>query len=389
MNRCKDCSKKKTCKKYKNDGSFACKDFEPKTEQNDFFHELLETLSGALIESLMLDGTPRHVAKEIVLGLGEWKFRYGEKTMDKKRFRLKDYQDVKYCMSFKNREEYDSFCRFLDDNGRYWNSGSRYWYTDLGQYTRGRVLCFNKGTTTYVSCAIDNNYAVLKYSDFDWSEKPTLQEYADRYGVYTAQDEDGTRFSYTNSKPIALHKQWDFTDYSICEDITDETLPFDGNWKNSLCEPSKETSLYEKLDKANDKIEKLEKKLEKAKDISRHIEYKILDRLLNARRLDSKDLDYLLSNSKDIELQIDIQKGNAPTISVEKVKHGSETKIDKNRLEIRVEDMLSLSFSLEDLKINLKSVSGETTWDARSIYNFELEVLVANAIININCSMEK
>ena len=75
--------------------------------------------------------------------------------------------------------------------------------------------------------------------------KLTLQEYANLHNCYTAQDEDRRRSSYKN-KPIR-DSDGEWIDCktkgkhnTYIEEITDETLAFDGHWKDSLCEPKKE-----------------------------------------------------------------------------------------------------------------------------------------------------
>ena len=78
--------------------------------------------------------------------------------------------------------------------------------------------------------------------------KLTLQEYADKYGVFTTQDESGCRFSYEKEPKICNSTYWKDVktggdNYSYIKDITKETLPFDGDWKYSLCKPKKENEM--------------------------------------------------------------------------------------------------------------------------------------------------
>ena len=93
----------------------------------------------------------------------------------KNKFNLEDYQDSKTCMSFENEEEYKSFCKFLDDNGRRWNIRKR--YTEWGSFKdySSMVLYFNNGTRSTEYLAKGNKDTILKYSDFDWSEEMKLE----------------------------------------------------------------------------------------------------------------------------------------------------------------------------------------------------------------------
>ena len=95
----------------------------------------------------------------------------------KKKFRLEDYQDSKTCMSFDNEEEYAAFSKYLDENNRFWNSGSR--YTKFGSFKDFdcMVIYFNNGTRSAEYLAKGSKDTILKYSDFDWESKINWNDY--------------------------------------------------------------------------------------------------------------------------------------------------------------------------------------------------------------------
>lgn len=74
--------------------------------------------------------------------------------------------------------------------------------------------------------------------------KRTLQEFADLFGVYTAQMSHGRRVAYENKPKIDRHidicnemllETWFYTGESTCIDMFTE--PFPGDWKDSLHSP--------------------------------------------------------------------------------------------------------------------------------------------------------
>ncbi len=87
---------------------------------------------------------------------------------EKPKFRLEDYQE-NYVMHCNTEEKAKIFCDFLHDAGRTWNSGVLYnqiifWRT----YKEKTVYCFDEGMFGDVECAINSDYQVLEFDDFNW-----------------------------------------------------------------------------------------------------------------------------------------------------------------------------------------------------------------------------
>lgn len=83
------------------------------------------------------------------------------------KFNLNDYKG-KYVMHCKTKEEADSFCRFLHQNGRKWSSGDSYLeFNCWDVYKIDTVYYFNEG----VYCNIEyakwkEGYTILEWSNF-------------------------------------------------------------------------------------------------------------------------------------------------------------------------------------------------------------------------------
>lgn len=83
------------------------------------------------------------------------------------KFNLNDYKG-NYAMHCKTEEEAESFCRFLDQNGRKWRTGDSYlecdrWYN----YERDTVYFFNDGLFCDVAFAKrKEGCTILEWSDF-------------------------------------------------------------------------------------------------------------------------------------------------------------------------------------------------------------------------------
>lgn len=83
-----------------------------------------------------------------------------------KKFKFEDYQG-KYAMWCKTESEDKKFCDVLSahTNDTFWASNPR--------WVRYRAeLCYAFNESTYCSKTVyeDNNYTILNFSDFDWSE---------------------------------------------------------------------------------------------------------------------------------------------------------------------------------------------------------------------------
>lgn len=87
------------------------------------------------------------------------------------KFNLNDYKGD-YAMHCKTKEEAESFCRFLYQNGREWCNGDSYLEGDSwDNYERETVYCFNEGTYCSIEYARRMNYGVLEWSDFMENEE--------------------------------------------------------------------------------------------------------------------------------------------------------------------------------------------------------------------------
>ena len=446
MDRCRDCRFFKECKKSKNKGQFACDDFKKRltlqeyadingvyTAQDRDKERYEYTLEPVIIGDMWIPAYDENSMKEITDETlpfdGNWKdslceskksnmpdagviiaplcgfyelkegvdisLKQNKKMADltskilkgnnmKKRFKLEDYAKEYVAMHITNDKQDEIFRNLLYENGKKWASGESYLsHPVLNPYCNHSYLNFNMGCYEH-KCESNPKITILEFDDFDWSE-PKFKK-GDR--VYFKENKEPERAEYI-IKFVYNDYMYELEELSGCSFSEEELEELSG------CSFSEEelelasTDLYTELNQANDKVNELEARVVEAKDKVSNIENKIFNRIINEPKLNSKDLDYIISNSKEIDLEIDVQKGNCPTVNVENIRNVGEIKVVKNRLEILVKDVLSLSFSLKDAEINLRRVSSDASWGTGITYDFELEVLVANAIINIECSIRR
>lgn len=82
------------------------------------------------------------------------------------KFNLNDYKG-KYVMHCKTKEEAESFCRFLHQNGGKWSSGDSYLeFNRWDCYKADTVYCFNLGMYCDVVFAKWKGYTILEWSNF-------------------------------------------------------------------------------------------------------------------------------------------------------------------------------------------------------------------------------
>lgn len=82
------------------------------------------------------------------------------------KFNLNDYKG-NYVMHCKTKEEAESFCRFLHQNGRrWWDRISYLEYDFWDSYERDTVYYFNEGAFQDIEYAKGEGYTVLEWSDF-------------------------------------------------------------------------------------------------------------------------------------------------------------------------------------------------------------------------------
>ncbi len=72
------------------------------------------------------------------------------------------------------------------------------------------------------------------------NHKVTMQEYADMYHVYVAMDKNGSVWYFSN-EPVRHNVAWGISTEGTFDSITDIVQKPDCDWKDSLCEPHKET----------------------------------------------------------------------------------------------------------------------------------------------------
>ena len=89
--------------------------------------------------------------------------------MKMSRFRLEDYKG-KFVMHVKTEEEYDTFSKFLYENGKTWCSGYGYLVRNHWEVNKSETCFdFNNGAYSYVDWLKDLDYTILEFSDFDWN----------------------------------------------------------------------------------------------------------------------------------------------------------------------------------------------------------------------------
>ena len=93
------------------------------------------------------------------------------------KFNLNDYQGD-YVMHCKTKEEAESFCRFLHQNGRKWSSGDSYLeFNRWDLYKTDTVYYFNEGMYCDVVFAKwQEHLTILEWSDF-MENKETVSEF--------------------------------------------------------------------------------------------------------------------------------------------------------------------------------------------------------------------
>lgn len=93
-----------------------------------------------------------------------------EAANKKKKFRLEDYigNYVMHCSTDKMAE---TFLKFLHKHGKSWRTwGSYLEETYFECYKENTCYLFNEGMFADLECAEENNYTVLEFNDFDWSD---------------------------------------------------------------------------------------------------------------------------------------------------------------------------------------------------------------------------
>lgn len=84
----------------------------------------------------------------------------------KMKFNLNDYQG-NYAMHCKTKEEAESFCRFLHQNGRRWRSGRSYLDEDhWDEYEDDTIYFFNECIYDERCSDFEEDYIILEWSDF-------------------------------------------------------------------------------------------------------------------------------------------------------------------------------------------------------------------------------
>lgn len=93
-----------------------------------------------------------------------------EATNKKKKFRLEDYKG-NYVMHCSTNKMAETFLKFLHKQGKSWRTGESYLEeTSFKCYRNDTCYLFNEGMFADLECAEENNYTVLEFDDFDWSD---------------------------------------------------------------------------------------------------------------------------------------------------------------------------------------------------------------------------
>ena len=88
----------------------------------------------------------------------------------KKKFRLEDYSG-NYAMHCSTDKMAETFLKFLHKHGKSWRTwGSYLEETYFECYKENTCYLFNEGMFADLECAEENNYTVLEFNDFDWSD---------------------------------------------------------------------------------------------------------------------------------------------------------------------------------------------------------------------------
>lgn len=93
-----------------------------------------------------------------------------EAVNKKKKFKLDDYRG-KYAMHCSTNKMAETFLKFLHKHGKSWRTwGSYLEETYFECYKENTCYLFNEGMFADLECAEENNYTVLEFNDFDWSD---------------------------------------------------------------------------------------------------------------------------------------------------------------------------------------------------------------------------
>lgn len=88
---------------------------------------------------------------------------------NRKKFRLEDYKGniVMHCDT---EEKAKMFLKFLDRNGKCWDSGVSYLdQINWKMYKKDTCYLFNEGLFGELEDFKEENYKILEFDDFDWN----------------------------------------------------------------------------------------------------------------------------------------------------------------------------------------------------------------------------
>ena len=89
----------------------------------------------------------------------------------KSKFNIEDYKD-KYVMHCDTEEKANVFCKYLNRVGKKWCVDVSYIDKNRWEeYKNDTCYCFNEGTFCNIGYYKKNNYTILEFNDFDWSEE--------------------------------------------------------------------------------------------------------------------------------------------------------------------------------------------------------------------------
>ena len=88
----------------------------------------------------------------------------------KKKFRLEDYSG-NYVMHCSTNKMAETFLKFLHKHGKSWRAGESYLEeTNFETYEKDTCYLFNIGMFWDFKSAKEDNYTILEFNDFDWSD---------------------------------------------------------------------------------------------------------------------------------------------------------------------------------------------------------------------------
>ena len=86
------------------------------------------------------------------------------------KFELDKYKD-NFCMHCNTEEKAKTFLKFLHKCGKNWNSGNSYLVkTRWERYEENTCYEFNDGTYCGLDWYSQEEYTILEFDDFDWSD---------------------------------------------------------------------------------------------------------------------------------------------------------------------------------------------------------------------------